>query len=94
MKTIYKYPIRMARGVQEIELPKGSDVVNFVIKIDGMFLYAIVDPMEEEQEIRKFVVYGTGWDINYSNYKYIGAVLLTEYEIYHLLEITEEGEKR
>lgn len=89
MKTIYKYPIKMTGVEQIIELPKGSEVVNFVKKIDGIFLYAIVDLNEQTTENRKFVVCGTGWPIRCENYKFIGSILLTEYEIYHLLEVVE-----
>lgn len=90
MKTIYKYPIKMTDEEQIIEMPKGSDVVNFVIKIDGTFLYAVVDTSVTETEKRKFFVCGTGWPIRCDAYKYIGAILLTEYEIYHLIEAVGE----
>ena len=89
MKTIYKYPVEMTSAEQIIELPKGSEVVSFVKKIDGIFLYAIVDASEQETENRKFVVCGTGWPIKGENYKFIGSILLTEYEIYHLLEVID-----
>ena len=89
MKTIYKYPIEMTSAEQILELPKGCEVANFIKKIDGIFLYAIVDIGEKETEKRKFVVCGTGWPIKCENYKFIGSILLTEYEIYHLLEVID-----
>lgn len=90
MKTIYKYPIKMTDAEQIIEMPKGSDSVTFVNKIDGIFLYAVVDTTATETEKRKFFVCGTGWPIRCDAYKYIGSILLTEYEIYHLIEAIDE----
>lgn len=90
MKTIYKYPIKMTDAEQIIKMPKGSDVVTFVNKIDGIFLYAVVDTDATEMEKRKFFVCGTGWPIRCDAYKYIGSILLTEYEIYHLIEAIDE----
>lgn len=90
MKTIYKYSIKMTDEEQIIEMPKGSDVVTFVNKIDGIFLYAVVDTDTTETEKRKFFVCGTGWPIRCDAYEYIGSILLTEYEIYHLIEAIDE----
>jgi hypothetical protein len=89
MKTIYKYRLNLSSEPQEINMPWVSEVVNVVAKADGLFLYALVEPDSSNDFTRKFCVYGTGWDIQEENVKYINSFLVGNYEIYHVFEVLD-----
>lgn len=65
---IYKYtlpePLPFAAHSVELELPTGAWVMNFDAQDGEIRMWAMVDP-EAETETRRFLVQGTGRDIEY-----------------------------
>ena len=71
MKKIFKYELRVM-GLNQLEIPKGHQVLTVQMQKGIMCLWVLVDPEETTQEIR-IVVVGTGHPIE-SNLHYIGTV--------------------
>ena len=94
MKRIYKYELNnMAFSEpQIIEMPWCAKIVNIVKKVDGVFLYALIDTELGYDCPRKFRIYGTGWDIREEKVKYINSFLIGDYEIYHVVEVLDKDE--
>ena len=64
MKTVYKYELSSPLGIiTKVSLPKGSTVLSAGIQANDFFIWALVDT-EQPTEDRKFIVYGTGWEID------------------------------
>lgn len=91
MKTIWKFQIRIT-DVQEIEMPKGAEVLTVQEMSGHVYLWAIVGEHSGETENRIFHIYGTGNpmpDIDRLSQarKYIGTVQQAEFYVWHVFEV-------
>ena len=77
MKAVWKYPFPIIDNV-EISLPKGSKILCVKTQKNDLFLWALVDPDENETESVKFRIAGTGHPIEEENLEYIDTVLMYE----------------
>lgn len=62
MKTIFKYPLEIS-DIQEIELPKGAQILDIDVQHGLPVMWALVDPTEEKEK-RRFHTTGTGHPIH------------------------------
>ena len=89
-RTINKYPVfnkeRLLDFNEEfiIKIPKGAEVLCVQMQNDAPQIWAIVDPNAEEEE-RKFLLAGTGWDQDLSKYRYVGTFQALPF-VWHLFE--------
>ena len=60
MKTIYKYPLII--GDQDIEMPKGAQILTVQVQNDMPCLWALVAP-SNPPELKRITVAGTGHNI-------------------------------
>jgi hypothetical protein len=75
---------------KELDLPKGAEILTIEIQNkDNVCLWAAVNPEEEQNETRRFVLFGTGMGIPDSlELKYIKTILISEgVFVYHGFEI-------
>lgn len=72
MKKIFKYQLQINEK-QDLELPIGAEILR-VDDVDGMFwLWAVVDPDQEEVEVRHLEFYKTGQPIeSWDGLAYLG----------------------
>lgn len=89
MKIIYKYRIDL--GTQEIEMPKGADILHAGSMIDGnMYMWALVNPKHKLKK-RKFTIFGTGQELteyDKKHYHYIKTMICDSF-VWHLYEVLE-----
>lgn len=84
MKTIYKYSLNL--GLTKLEMPKGSEVLDFKIQHKTLVLWALVDTSKPLVE-RQFTIVGTGHDASHVNwFDYYGTVLDDDF-VWHLFEV-------
>lgn len=83
MKKIYKYPLEVAGGWQEVVIPCNARIVHVDVQYSKICLWALVETMNET-EIRTFTIKGTGQSIG--NDSYIGSVQMPPY-VWHVLEV-------
>lgn len=92
---VYKYVIETVRPheVVEIKMPKEARILHAGADTrgEGIAIWALVDPDEAQQKIKRFVVVGTGWDFPYpidnmDDVKFIGAARFDEY-IFHVFQL-------
>jgi hypothetical protein len=63
-KTIWKFPITVRHGVQQLSMPMGAVVISAGLDGNGeMALWARVNP-NHDTELRDLLVVGTGWDLD------------------------------
>lgn len=85
MKSVFKYQLNRD-GVTELVLPKYSWIVKSAIQDDQICLWIVVDTTINEISVRKFSVYGTGWDITFDSLDHIDTILDGSY-VWHVFEI-------
>ena len=85
MKRIFKYPIEV-KGHQEVEMPKGAEILTAQIQYDKICLWALVDDTNPKEK-RDIIVAGTGHPIEADHLKYKGTVQeLNGQLIWHVFE--------
>jgi len=89
MMTIWKYNL----GIQdylEIDMPIGADILDMQMQHGIPTLWALVDPEAKEIK-RKFIIRGTGHDIDgelYENMYFIGTFQMDDGNlIFHVFEV-------
>lgn len=87
MKHIYKYKLGIS-DYREIKMPKNAQVLTVKNQNNDIFIWAIVNPLEDE-EVRSFMVFGTGndYDLSNSNIVYIDTVIINQF-VWHVFEYT------
>lgn len=68
MNTIFKYKIG-----EETKLPKNSLILSANVQDGTFYVWARIDTEEEETEIFRFYVYGTGWETE-GNQSFLNSV--------------------
>ncbi len=76
--TIYKYEISPSRGFAEYRLPKGARLLSVDEQYNRMVVYAAVDPLEKEQDVFNFFVFGTGHPFTKPDATFLGTVKMLE----------------
>ena len=75
-KTVWKYPLAIT-DEQEISMPIGARILSVDFQDSRLFLWAVVDPDEQEQEQVTLRVVGTGHqmaDYDEERWRFIGTV--------------------
>lgn len=78
---IYKYPVKTGRDglFEPVPMPLGATVLSANAVKDQLYVWAMVDPNQEQFELRVFAIYGTGWDVDAiegKDLKFIGTTLM------------------
>ena len=63
MKRIWKYPLKVVGGIQYISLPLDSSVKYVGSQNNSLYLWVEFDKFYDIDAARRFVVIGTGMDI-------------------------------
>ena len=63
-KTIYKYPLAVT-DFQEVLLPIGAEILTVQAQGENAFMWALVNPNEQQKEARNIEIFGTGHPIVY-----------------------------
>jgi hypothetical protein len=82
MQTIFKYPLKGAAVIQEIELYSGSQILSVIEQDRQVVVYVLTDPEEAERgdkRVFSFMVLGTGWNhpannFDLTGYSFLGTV--------------------
>lgn len=93
MKTVYKFPLSF--GAQTISLPWGAKPISVIEQHGQIILYCLVDPHDDREESRGFLVAGTGWAINEEDSMrliFIGTVKVGTF-VWHFFERVTHHEK-
>ncbi|MBT2759901.1 hypothetical protein [Paenibacillus sp. ISL-20] len=71
--SVWKYTLEVDES-QDIDMPKGSEIISVETQGESIVIYALVRPQEEKDTYR-VLVYGTGHDIhlNVTEYKFLGT---------------------
>ena len=76
MSRIYKYLLTFT-GVQEIEMPKGAQVIHVGVQSEVICIWAIVDPAQPTER-RSFAILATGQpDFDPKIVHHLGSVIMT-----------------
>lgn len=81
-KRIFKYILSADRN--EIELPKGSLILNIICQKKTLTMYVMINDVEDK-EIRTLHVLGTGWILPELKLEYINTVD-TGVFVWHIFE--------
>jgi hypothetical protein len=88
MRVVYKYPLHFIGSghVVAVDLPKDAEILR-VDKQDGdCYLWALVNAHKSSEQ-RKFVLYGTGTEIDKDlNLKYVNTFFDTFF-VWHIFEV-------
>ncbi len=63
MKTIWKKQLFLNGSVQNIQIPKGSEILNIQFQGDLPTIWFLVPDTQAENQKRKFIIYLTGQEI-------------------------------
>ena len=76
MKKIFKYQLDIV-DEQYIDLPVGSEAISVVNQHDVVMLYVKVDDEAEATSKVKFLIKGTGHDLDFKEeeYRFLGTVV-------------------
>lgn len=88
MKTIYKYKLDFVTN--EIEMPKGAEVLHAEVMSNALFIWARVNTKHKLKK-RTFQVFATGQElVDYDNkhYHYIRTII-DGVLVWHLYEVLE-----
>lgn len=90
MSRIYKYPLVFTE-VQEIEMPKGAQVIHVGVQAGVICVWAIVDPTRPVER-RSFAILPTGRpDFNPKIVQHLGSVIMAgDALVWHVFEPTKE----
>ena len=64
MRRVYKYSLFFVDKVQEIELPSHAEVLHVEMQGGRLCMWALVDTNTKTTIVRRFIVRGTGHDID------------------------------
>ena len=64
MRRVYKYSLFFVDKVQEIELPSRAEVLHVEMQGGRLCMWALVDIDAKTTIVRRFIVRGTGHDID------------------------------
>lgn len=86
MRTIWKYKLNQYSKLA-IQMPKNSNILCVKHFQGDICLWAEVNTTDgmEELETRYFAIYGTGWEMDLDNSKYIGTVFENIF-VWHIYE--------
>ena len=88
VKKVLKYELPMNDFV-EVDIPAGAQVVSVQSQGDGLYIWALVDPLEEITTRRIFRIAGTGHPItDPEKLRFIGTVLMYRGGlVFHVFEV-------
>lgn len=90
MYRVYKYPVKMTNYF-EVEMPKDAEILKVDVQHGQPFMWALVDPENEEMERIRFRRAGTGNDIKEDDIIYRGTFFVDGGKfVYHLFEIYDD----
>jgi len=81
MKSIYKYKISV--GENYLDLPANFKALHVGIQNDGLYVWILVDLDAKELIRTRFLVFGTGWEIE-KDYIYVGTVQTNAGYVWHV----------
>lgn len=86
MKSIWKYELSRYSKLA-IQMPKGANILCAKHFQGNTYIWAEVNVPDdtEELETRYFAIYGTGWEMDLDNSKYIGTVFDNTF-VWHIYE--------
>jgi hypothetical protein len=91
-KTIFKYRLDFNKnGKESLELPIDSEILSCELQDDEIKIWALINPTEEETELRFFEIFGTGDEIGCDmgiSRKFIKTLLFRNGLVFHLFERT------
>ena len=76
--SVWKFPLSVA-DVQNVRMPKNSEVLSVAVQADQLCIWALVELDQEAEEIHTIATLGTGHtrtDLSGSDVGFIGTVLL------------------
>lgn len=92
MRTIYKYTINTARRQTDFHFPKDAEVIHVAMKDDATEInvnFWVEANFNEKRELHKFIIYGTGHEINDGD-TYVGTAVGRTF-VWHLYEVHDAG---
>ncbi len=82
--TIFKYPIAIT-DTQTVLLPFSAKILAVAFQGEKLCLWALVEPINTDQEARTIDIFGTGHPIDNKIRDYLGTVH-TEGFVWHIFE--------
>ena len=74
MRVIWKFPLEN-RVHNNVQMPKGAQVVHVAAQFEKPCLWALVDP-DAEPEVRRFGIAATGQNFDEAEAHYVGTFML------------------
>ncbi len=84
MKTVWKFPLEL-KGLQNILIPEGSEILHCAIHNRAVYLWALVDPSLPLQR-REIEMIGTGNEAPHEERKYISTIIDGAI-VWHIFEV-------
>lgn len=85
MKSVWKFSLGESTH-PILTMPKGAEILSVQVQRDEPQLWALVDPNAPKVK-RQFHVYGTGWDVEQDNLRFIDTVQMRGGTfIFHIFE--------
>jgi len=89
-KTIYKYPLILIDS-QAVSLPIGSEILTIQTQEEMIYMWVLINPNENQNEIKHIEFFGTGYPISYDmgvSRKYISTFQMYDELVFHAFEYT------
>lgn len=83
-RVVWKFPLLLAPGPQEIDMPKGAEIVLVHMQAELCFLWAVVNPAADP-EPRGFIIHGTGHQMDHDG-QHVGSVMDGVF-VWHVFEL-------
>ncbi len=88
---VFKYALPMYGEIMELELPKDCAICDVKHQDNGIYLWAMIDT-HAAFEKRKFIIYGTGWQINdIEKLHFLKTIHAFDGLVWHVFEVINEA---
>ena len=89
MRRVYKYSLFFVDKVQEIELPSHAEVLHVEMQGGRLCMWALVDIDAKTTIVRRFIVRGTGHDIDPTlNLQHVSTLMHHDGKlVWHIFEV-------
>jgi hypothetical protein len=89
-KTIWEFAIGGPRLHADFALPEGAEELSAQWQDGaGIVLWALCNP-EHKMEVRRYLIYGTGWTIPDMPGRYVGTVQAPDGLVWHVFKAERE----
>lgn len=87
MKQVWKFELSLT-GINEVKMPRNSEILSVQMQKDTLCLWALVNHLEPNYDVRTIRICGTGHSFDHEPYVFIGTAQMDGGNlIWHVFEV-------